>query len=301
MRSAVDFLPRCRILLTIWVTSTDRYTGSGMRSRRGAGPLRGIGSAFLLGAVAAASLLAVAHPGGVEGAADDLVADTREVLHPAATHEHDRVLLEVVPLTGDVRGDLDAARQAHAGDLAERGVGLLGGMGEHARAHAAALGRALERRRLDLRRLRLAALADKLLDRGHSLPRGGRTAFARGADRRLTRRVKTDRTAYGLRCHHTTCDQHLCVAVRGQVPRTRGNGFRRPKPEVIGAESGTYDLGLRLPGPIASGSRLSCPRRPRRRPRPGRFRPARPRGGPRRRPGRSRPGRPRPRSPRRSP
>ena len=38
-----DRLPRCRSLFTSWVTTTDRCTGSGMRSRRGAEPLRGIG------------------------------------------------------------------------------------------------------------------------------------------------------------------------------------------------------------------------------------------------------------------
>src|SRR5918993_1430971 len=140
MASAVIFLPRWRILFTICVTSTDRYTGSGISSRRGAGPLRGMESAFLLGAVAATGLLAVAHPGGVEGAAD----------------EDDRVLLQVVTLAGDVGGDLDAAGQADAGDLAERRVGLLWRVGEHAGADAPSLGRTLERRGLHLRRLGLA-------------------------------------------------------------------------------------------------------------------------------------------------
>src|SRR3954470_6083501 len=112
-----------------------------MRSRRGAGPLRGM-SALLLGAVAAAGLLAVAHAGGVEGAPDDLVADARQVLHTTATHEHDRVLLEVVALAGDVGGDLHAAGEAHAGDLAQGRVRLLRGVGVHAGAHAPTLRRA---------------------------------------------------------------------------------------------------------------------------------------------------------------
>src|SRR4051812_40171396 len=112
--------------------------GSGMRSRRGAGPRRGT-SAALLGAVAAPGLLAVADAGGVEGAPDDLVAHAGEVLHPAAAHEDHRVLLEVVALTGDVGGDLHAARQPHPGHLAERRVGLLGGVRVHAGAHAPAL------------------------------------------------------------------------------------------------------------------------------------------------------------------
>src|SRR5436305_11831194 len=80
-----------------------------------------------LRAVAAAGLLAAAHTLGVERAADDLVADAGQVLHPAAAEEHDRVLLEVVADARDVGRDLDAAAQPHAGDLAEGGVGLLRG------------------------------------------------------------------------------------------------------------------------------------------------------------------------------
>src|SRR3954454_8021013 len=135
--------------------------------RFGAGPLRGISALLLLGAVTAASLLAVLHALGVERAADDLVADTGEVLHPAAADEHDRVLLEVVAHARDVGRDLDAAAQAHAGDLAEGGVRLLRGGGVDARADAASLGRTLQGRRLVLRHLVLAALADQLLDGGH--------------------------------------------------------------------------------------------------------------------------------------
>src|SRR6516164_7007769 len=121
---------------------------------------------LLLRAVAAARLLAVAHALGVERAADDLVADSGQVPHPAAAHEHDRVLLQVVPDARDVRGDLDLAGQPDAGDLAQRRVRLLRRRGVDARAHTAALRALLERRRLVLRYLVLAALADQLLDRG---------------------------------------------------------------------------------------------------------------------------------------
>src|SRR5215217_5972029 len=145
--------------------------GSGISGRRLAGPLRGIRQFLLdllaLGAVARAGLPAVADALGVERAADDLVADTGEVLHPAAADEHDRVLLEVVAHARDVGRDLDAARQAHAGNLAEGGVRLLRGGRVDAGADTAALGRTLQGRRLGLRRLVLAALADQLVDRGH--------------------------------------------------------------------------------------------------------------------------------------
>src|SRR5215207_7362309 len=94
--------------------------------RLGAGPLRGMSALLLLRAVTAASLLAVLDTLGVERAADDLVADAGEVLHPAAADEHDRVLLEVVAHTRDVSGDLDAAREAHTGDLAKGEFGFFG-------------------------------------------------------------------------------------------------------------------------------------------------------------------------------
>src|SRR3954454_14430993 len=135
----------------------------------GAGPLRGMALTLLaLGAVAAAGLLAAAHALGVERAADDLVADAGEVLHPAAADEHDRVLLQVVAHAGDVGRDLDAAGEADAGDLAQRGVGLLRRRRVDARADATTLRAAFQRRRLGLADLVLPTLADQLRDRGHS-------------------------------------------------------------------------------------------------------------------------------------
>src|SRR5262249_13627529 len=101
------------------------------------------GSLVPLGAVAAAGLLAVLDTTRVERASDDLVPHTGQVLHPAAAHEHDRVLLEVVALAGNVGGDLHPAGEAHPSHLAEGGVRLLGGVRVHPRAHAATLGRAL--------------------------------------------------------------------------------------------------------------------------------------------------------------
>src|SRR5262252_8883497 len=122
---------------------------------------------LLLRAVAAACLLAVAHALGVEGAADDLVPDTRQIPHPAAAHQHDRVLLQVVPDARDVRGDLDLAGEPDPGHFPEGGVRLLGRGRVDARADPAALRAALERRGRGLGYLVLPALADQLLDGGH--------------------------------------------------------------------------------------------------------------------------------------
>src|ERR1700722_14395024 len=121
---------------------------------------------LLLRSVTASSLLAVADALGVQGAADDLVADAGQVAHPAAPHQDDRALLQVVPDPRDVRGDRDLAGEPDAGHLAQRGIRLLRRRRVDARAHAAALRALLERRRLVLRYLVLAALADQLLDRG---------------------------------------------------------------------------------------------------------------------------------------
>src|SRR5438128_2106659 len=116
-----------------------------------------------LGAVPRSGLLPVPDPGGVEGPADDLVPHTREVLHPAAADEDDRVFLQVVTDSWDVGGDLDPARQTNARDLAKGRVRLLWGGRVDARTHAAALRRAPERWALRLRPRALAPVSDQLL------------------------------------------------------------------------------------------------------------------------------------------
>src|SRR6185436_13329296 len=126
-----------------------------------------VGSALLLRAVARAGLLTVLHAGGVEGAADDLVADARQVADAPRSDEHDRVLLQVVPDARDVRGDLDLRGKPNARDLAQRRVRLLGGGGVDARADASPLGRALQRRSLGLGGRALPTVPDELLDGGH--------------------------------------------------------------------------------------------------------------------------------------
>src|SRR5580658_3423493 len=166
MRSASERFPARSTLFTSAVTSGEPYTGSVTSCRFVAGPLRGISALLLLRSVPAAGLLAVADALGVQGAADDLVTDTGQVAHPATADQHDRVLLQVVPDARDVRRDLDLAGQPDAGHLAQRRVRLLRRRRVDARAHAAALRALLERRRLVLRYLVLAALADQLLDRG---------------------------------------------------------------------------------------------------------------------------------------
>jgi hypothetical protein len=71
-----------------------------------------------LAPVLRAALLAALDADGIEGAADDVIAHARQVLHAAAADEHQRVLLEVVTDTRDVGRDLDLVGQPDARHLA---------------------------------------------------------------------------------------------------------------------------------------------------------------------------------------
>jgi hypothetical protein len=48
-----------------------------------------------------------------------MIPDTRQVLDPPTPHEHDRVLLKVVPFARDVGGDFQAVAQPDPGDFTQ--------------------------------------------------------------------------------------------------------------------------------------------------------------------------------------
>src|ERR1700722_15100137 len=58
--------------------------------------------------------------GGVERAADNVVANTGKIFDTASANQDDRVLLEIVPFAGDVRRHLHSVRQANAANLSKR-------------------------------------------------------------------------------------------------------------------------------------------------------------------------------------
>src|SRR6056297_1208093 len=86
--------------------------------------------------VTAAGLFPVVDAQGVAGAANHLVANTGKVAYPTTTHQHDRVLLEVVAFARDVDGDFLAAAEPHAGDFPQRRVRFLRRHGPHLQANA---------------------------------------------------------------------------------------------------------------------------------------------------------------------
>src|SRR4051794_20230035 len=158
------------------LTSGLSYNGSARTSRFGIS--RRLGMSFYLSvlrsrllrslrAVLRSPLHPSLHADRVERAANDVVTDARQVLDAAATNQDQRMLLQVVADARDVRGDLDAVRQPHARDLAQRGVRLLRRLGEHADADAALLRAVLQRRALGLAHDLLAAGTNELTDSRH--------------------------------------------------------------------------------------------------------------------------------------
>src|SRR5688500_7658113 len=120
----MDFLPSNIKLLMNLVTVTDWKFGSGGTSLCSALERR-LMLLGPLGAVLRPRLATVAHARRVQRAADDVVAHARQILHTAAPDEHDRVLLEVVPLARDVRRHFVPVGQTHTGHLPKRRVRLL--------------------------------------------------------------------------------------------------------------------------------------------------------------------------------
>src|SRR5690606_37667045 len=163
-----------------FLLSQNRHTAVTPSEPDGKNPL-GLGS---LGSVLGPRLLAVFNTASIEGTTNDVIANAREILHPAAADQHDGVLLKIVTLTWNVRRHFDAIRKANAGNLAQCRVGHLRRHGLDLRAHTALLRGVVsatevaristqrvvgetQRWRLGLLLDALAALASQLIDRRH--------------------------------------------------------------------------------------------------------------------------------------
>src|SRR5262245_44538065 len=95
-RSATARLPSRITMFTNFATDSELYTGSAVTARLGGRFLRGIlGLPALLAcllalcAVLRATLLAVPGASGVQGSANDVVANARQVFHAAAANQYD--------------------------------------------------------------------------------------------------------------------------------------------------------------------------------------------------------------------
>src|SRR5262249_18300044 len=149
MPSAVAFLPATMSEFMNFATSLSLNFGSGMMRRLGTSRRRGMVGVLLcysarpsarlglrfrpLDAVLRALAVAVGFvgrrrtggAGRIQGAPDDVVADAGQVFDAAPADQDDGVLLQVVPLAGDVARHFHSVGQPDATDLAEGGVRLL--------------------------------------------------------------------------------------------------------------------------------------------------------------------------------
>src|SRR5690348_9716312 len=113
-------------------------------------------------AIFGARLLAIIHASRIERSANHVITHSRQVLHASATNEHDRVFLQVVPNSRNVRGHFSVIRQPCARHFSECRVRLLRRLRINADAHSSLLRTSIESRRLGLRSDLFAAATHQL-------------------------------------------------------------------------------------------------------------------------------------------
>ena len=74
---------------------------------------------WLFGSVLRATLFAILHTLRIQCTANDMIANTWQILDTTTSNKNDRVFLQVVTLTRDIRGYFHLIRQANTGDLPE--------------------------------------------------------------------------------------------------------------------------------------------------------------------------------------
>src|SRR5437867_3833064 len=122
MRSATDFLPSYIRQFINLVRIASPNLGSGKTSRLTAARRRdtGVPLFWTLGTVFRTALTTILDALSIEGAADDVITHSREVLDPATADQYHRMLLQVVTLAGDVARNLVAVGEADPRDLPQR-------------------------------------------------------------------------------------------------------------------------------------------------------------------------------------
>jgi len=120
-------------------------------------------------AIFGTSLLAIRNSQRIEGTPDDVVSHTRKVLHTTAANEHNGVLLQIVPDSGDIGSNFYTVCQADTGDFAKRRIRFLWRHGIYANANSALLGAALKGGSARFFSNFFPSFSDQLVDSGHSV------------------------------------------------------------------------------------------------------------------------------------
>src|SRR5579885_516272 len=141
-------------------------------------------------AVLGTALFAILDALRVEYAAQDVVAHAGQILHAAAADHHYRVLLQIVPLAGDVSDHLEAVGEPHLRHFAQGRVRLLRRCRVDARTDTPLLRRGLQCRHGIARLERSAWFGNQLVDRRHSLLSFGLTPGSRASTRKTKRAIR---------------------------------------------------------------------------------------------------------------
>src|SRR5436190_5168610 len=110
---------------------------------------------------------ALLDPSRVQRPTYYMVPHTRQILHTTAPHQHDRMLLQIVPLVRDISDHLVTVCQTHFRHLPHRGIRLLRRARHHLEANPTTKRRPLQRRRLRLRSQPVATLTHQLINCRH--------------------------------------------------------------------------------------------------------------------------------------
>ncbi len=121
----------------------------------------------LLGSVLGAATTTVVDADGIEGSADNVVADTGKVFDTTATNQDHGVFLKVVAFARDVSRDFNPVGQTDTRHLTEGRVRFLGGGRVDTSADAAFLRARFEGRAVAPVLHLFAAFADELVNRRH--------------------------------------------------------------------------------------------------------------------------------------
>src|SRR6516164_4512578 len=267
MPSAVERFPCHIIELMNFVTRSDPYTASAGTVRFAICPFLGIAlpvetllatsqtqqAASLrlallrsLRSVLRASLHTIGDAHGIQRSANHVIAHTRQILHAASADQHNRVLLQVVTDSGDIRRDFNAIRQPYTRNLPQRRVRLLRGLRVDAGTDAALLRTSLQRRARRLVTRPLAPLGHQLIKSRHSCHSLPAHAFAAHSSKSTV----SDCASVGMTGHnrplllvthlrsqsHTRTDERFWIPVKtyaadgGARPNCGGTPFRQPCP-----------------------------------------------------------------------
>ena len=96
-------------------------------------------SLWTLGSILGTTLCTVSYTGGIKCTTNNVIAYTRKVLYTTSTNEDDRVFLQVVSFSRDVRVDLLRVCQTHTGNFTHCRIRLLRGCSVYTYTYATTL------------------------------------------------------------------------------------------------------------------------------------------------------------------